>query len=256
MLFASVGIALSEAEKAERSASAGVAVRRRAASDAGPTLVATREWTEAERLAHEKAALGFYLSGHPYAAYAPELAPLIRLPLRDLQPRKEPVLIAGIVTAVRVQSSRRGKMAFVTLDDGGAAGRDRRLQRDLRSARSALREDQLVIVEVKVMQRTGDDGEAQGLRIIADAVHDLPAVRKRYAKGLRLACNGGADAGRLAEMLTPVPQRKLSDRRRVPRTAASAASSSCPTRGASTSTIRCSRACKDWLAPENVKVIY
>ena len=46
--------------------------------------------------------------------------------------------------------------------------------------------------------------ESSGLsRIVADAVHDLAAVRKRYAKGLRLACNGGADAARLAEMLTP-----------------------------------------------------
>ena len=37
-------------------------------------IVATRDWTDAERLAHEKAALGFYLSGHPYNAYAAELA--------------------------------------------------------------------------------------------------------------------------------------------------------------------------------------
>ena len=30
-------------------------------------------------------------------------------------------MIAGIVTALRVQASRRGKMAFVTLDDGGGS---------------------------------------------------------------------------------------------------------------------------------------
>src|SRR4029453_6924331 len=76
------------------------------------------EWSEAERLQHEKAALGFYLSGHPYAAYASELAPLVRTSLADIQPRAERFLIAGIVTAQRVQSGRRGKVAFVTLDDG------------------------------------------------------------------------------------------------------------------------------------------
>ena len=42
--------------------------------------------------------------------------------LANLQPRKEAVLIAGIVTALRIQSSKRGKMAFVTLDDGQVDG--------------------------------------------------------------------------------------------------------------------------------------
>ena len=66
-LFASVGIALGEAERAEASA-AQVSLFGDAVQDAGLALVATREWTEAERLQHEKAALGFYLSGHPYAS--------------------------------------------------------------------------------------------------------------------------------------------------------------------------------------------
>ena len=112
-------------------------------------------------------------------------------------------MIAGIVTSVRVQSSRRGKMAIVTLDDGGASVEVVVYNEVYDAARTALREDQLVVFEAKIMQRSGDDGQAQGLRIVADAVHDLAAVRKRYAKGLRLACNGGADAARLAEMLTP-----------------------------------------------------
>jgi DNA polymerase-3 subunit alpha len=60
-----------------------------------------------------------------------------------------------------------------------------------------------VIVEAKVQQRVSDDGQPQGLRVVVDAVHDLAAVRKRFAKGLRLACNGGADAGRLAELIAP-----------------------------------------------------
>ncbi len=202
MLFASVGIALSEAEKAERSA-AQVSLFGDRGEEAGHALVVTREWTEAERLAHEKAALGFYLSGHPYAAFAQELAPLIRHRLADLQTGKEPVLIAGIVIAVRAQAARRGKMAVVTLDDGSASVELLVYSELFDVVRNLLRDDQLLVVEAKIMQRIGDDGQAQGLRIVADAVHDLPAVRKRYAKGLRLACNGGADATRLAEMLAP-----------------------------------------------------
>ncbi len=173
------------------------------AEHTGLSLVAAREWTEAERLTHEKAALGFYLSGHPYAAFADELAPLIRQPLSGLQPKREPVLVAGIVTAIRMQNSRRGKIAVVTLDDGGGSVEVIVYNETFDGARSLLREDQLVIVDAKVMQRNGEDGQTQGLRIVAEGVYDLGAIRKRHAKALRLACNGGADAARLADLLEP-----------------------------------------------------
>ena len=201
-LFTSVGIALAEAEKAE-AAAAQVSLFGESREARGLALVTTREWTEAERLTHEKAALGFYLSGHPYAAFADELAPLIRQSLSTLQPKRETVLIAGIVTAIRTQASRRGKMAFVTLDDGGGSAEIVVFNETFDAARALLREDQLVIIEAKIMQRAGDDGQAQGLRVNAEAVYDLAAIRKRYARGLRLACNGGADASRLADVLAP-----------------------------------------------------
>jgi DNA polymerase-3 subunit alpha len=254
MLFASVGIALSEAEKAERSA-AQVSLFGDRGEEAGHALVAAREWTETERLAHEKAALGFYLSGHLYTAFAEELSSLIRQPLADLQPKREPVLVAGIVLAMRLQNSRRGKMAIVTLDDGAGSAEVVVYSEVFDPARHLLREDQLVVLEVKVMPRNGDDGQAQGLRIVAEAVHDIAAIRKRYAKGLRLACNGGADAGRLAEMLTPFRN------------------GTCPIvveyrNGRFGGEIELPDAwridlqepllarLKDWLAPENVRVVY
>jgi DNA polymerase-3 subunit alpha len=166
-------------------------------------LIVTREWTKSERLVNEKAALGYYLSGHPFEGFAAELAPLVRLSLASLSPRRETVMIAGIVTALRVQSSRRGKMAFVTLDDGHGTAEIVVFNETFDAARHLLRDDQLVIVDAKIQQRVSDDGQMQGLRVIAEAVYDLPAIRKRYAKALRLACNGGADAERLAALLSP-----------------------------------------------------
>jgi len=201
MLYASVGAALGEAERREATA-AQVSLFGEEPATALP-LAAVRDWTDAERLVHEKGALGYYLSGHPYHGYAVELAPLVRTSLAALQPRRESVLVAGIVTALRVQTSRRGKMAFVTLDDGGGSAEVVVFNETFDAARSLLREDQLVVVEAKIQQRIADDGQMQGLRIIAEAVYDLATVRKRYAKSLRIACNGGADAQRLAELISP-----------------------------------------------------
>ncbi len=201
-LFASVGIALAEAERAE-AAAAQVSLFGEEQQAAGLALVAAREWTDAERLAHEKTALGFYLSGHPYASYAAELSQIVRQSLASLQPRRESALIAGIVTAQRTQTGRRGKMAFVTLDDGAGSVEILVYNEAYDAARALLREDRLVIAEVKVQPRTTDDGQVQGLRVIAESIHDLASIRKRRAKGLRLACNGNAAADRLYELLAP-----------------------------------------------------
>ncbi len=253
-LFASVAVALGEAERVEASA-AQVSLFGEEQHATTLTLNTTREWSEGERLVHEKAALGFYLSGHPFASFATELAPLVRQPLANLQPKKEPVLLAGIVTALRIQTSRRGKMAFVTLDDGQGTAEIVVFNEIFDAARTLLREDELVVIEAKIMQRTGEDGQVQGLRVVAERVHDLAAVRKRFAKGLRLAFNGGADAGRLYELLAPFRP------------------GSCPvvveycTRGIAgeiefpdawqvTPDNALIAQLKDWLAPENVRVMY
>jgi DNA polymerase-3 subunit alpha len=201
-VLASVGIALDMAERQDATR-AQVSLFGEEMAPPAASLVATREWTDAERLTHEKAVLGFYLSGHPFAGYAAELAPIVRTPLANLQPRTDRVLVAGIVTHLRVQTGRRGKMAFVTLDDGKGHAEIMVYNETFDGARNLLREDQLVAAEVRVMQRVGDDGEFQGTRIVAETVYDLAAVRKRFAKGLRLACNGNASANRLAEILGP-----------------------------------------------------
>jgi DNA polymerase-3 subunit alpha len=166
-------------------------------------LIETRDWSDAERLQNEKSALGFYLSGHPYAAYAAELAPLVRVSLADIQPRPERYLIAGVVTAQRVQAGRKGKIAFVTLDDGKGSAEIVVFNEVFDASRAMLREDALVVVEVKVTQRMSDDGEVQGLRILAEQVHDLAAARKRWGKRLKVSCNGNASAERLADILAP-----------------------------------------------------
>jgi DNA polymerase-3 subunit alpha len=201
-LLASVGVALDAAERAEASAGQ-VSLFGEETSGPAVSLVATRDWTEAERLQHEKAAVGYYLSGHPFKAFAAELALVTRTTLATLAPRAERVLVAGIVTQMRVQASRRGKMAFVTLDDGHASAEIMVYNETFDAVRPLLREDQLVIADVKVTQRMTEDGESQGLRIIAENVYDLATLRKTRAKRLKIACNGNASADALMQILAP-----------------------------------------------------
>jgi DNA polymerase-3 subunit alpha len=253
-LFASVGIALEAGERAAATASQ-VSLFGDEPAPSMPAATMTRDWTEAERLVHEKSSLGFYLSGHPFTAYATELAPIVRTSLANLQPKNDRVLVAGIVTALRIQASRRGKMAFVTLDDGKGRAEVMVYNETFDAVRTLLREDQVVIMEIRVAQRMGDDGEAQGLRVIAENVYDLAAVRKRWAKGIRLACNGNASADRLAEILTPfrpgtlpVSVRYVNDR--------VGGDVDLPDAWRVNPDDALIERLREWLAPENVQVLY
>jgi len=202
-LLATVGMALDAAQRAQASAAQVSLFGEDEPASRGHALAAVREWTEAERLTQEKTAIGYYLSGHPFRADAGEIADITRTTLASLAARPDKVLVAGIVTQVRVQSGRRGKMAFVTLDDGHASQEVMVYNEAYDAVRSLLREDQLVIAEVKVSQRMNEDGEAQGLRIIVEALHDLAAMRRQRAKRLRIAVNGNAAAAELEAMLAP-----------------------------------------------------
>jgi DNA polymerase-3 subunit alpha len=253
-LFASVGPALDAGERAAATA-AQVSLFGDESAAPVPAPIAAREWSEAERLLHEKAALGFYLSGHPFAAYASELGAVVRTSLANLAPKNERVLVAGIVTALRIQASRRGKMAFVTLDDGKGRAEVLVYNETFDAVRTLLREDQLVIMEIRVTQRVSDDGEAQGLRIVAENVYDLAGVRRRWAKGIRLACNGNASADRLAEILAPfrpgalpITVRYVNDR--------VGGDLELPQSWRVNPDDALIERLRDWLAPENVQVVY
>ncbi|MBL8492249.1 MAG: DNA polymerase III subunit alpha, partial [Rhodocyclaceae bacterium] len=105
-LFASVGVALEAAEQAERNQLQGglFDLGNGAGGDgmeAEAHYVRVPPWGERERLQNEKQALGFFFSGHPYTAFGREVASFVRRRLSQLEPQKEPVLMAGVVVSTR-----------------------------------------------------------------------------------------------------------------------------------------------------------
>ena len=123
-LFASVGIAMAAAEQADKDASQN---KLFGGSDEAaarePELLRTLKWNERERLMNEKLALGYYLSGHLFDAYAPEVRQLVKTPLSDVLPRDDAQLLAGVVAQLRTAITRRGKM--ITREGGVAIPRQR-----------------------------------------------------------------------------------------------------------------------------------
>ena len=202
-LLASAGIAIEGAEQASRSASqTSLFGADFGLPEARLELVDRPLWSESQRLLEEKQALGFYLSGHPFSGYAREVAPLVRTSLAGLTPQNQNVTVAGVVNALRMQQSRRGRMAIVQLDDGTARVEVTVYNELFEASRNLLKEDQLLVVE----GRPQSDEFTGGIRIAADKVYDLPAARGRFARCMRLVCNGQSGGARLRELLSPYKQ--------------------------------------------------
>jgi DNA polymerase III subunit alpha len=198
-LLASVGIALESAEQANRAAhqvslfGEGDGVTHKVA------LADVPRWADRERLQNEKQALGFYLSGHPFRSYEGELRGFISTRLDQLAPQPHPVLLTGIIHSQRIQMTRRGRMAVILLDDGNARVEVTVFNELFEQHRHWLKDDQLLIVEGKVAH----DDFSGGLRISAEKLFDLQAARSRYARAVRLICNGASSGGKLRELLAP-----------------------------------------------------
>ena len=197
-LLAGVGMAIEAAEQ-----SGAAAGQNSLFGDVGDSaqhsLPKVAAWSEQEKLQEEKAALGFYFSGHPYLAYRAELAAFVRGRLAGLKPQDQPQLLAGVVVGIRTRMTGRGRMAFVTIDDASAQIEVAVGNELFMASTALLKEDQLLFVEGKV----SNDDFTGGLRVSARRLFDITAARSAYASLLRLSCNGQADALKLRELLAP-----------------------------------------------------
>ncbi|GGP24214.1 DNA polymerase III subunit alpha [Silvimonas amylolytica] len=166
---------------------------------AAPTVerIIVPAWDDKTRLAEEKPAIGFYLSGHPFDAHAKDVKAFIKTRLDRLQPRKDIQYVAGIVIGVRVKNGERGRMAFVTLDDGWAKQDITVYSEVFEANRTKLTEDALLVIPGKI----SEDRFSGGLRVIADGVMDIAEARSQFAQALTLKFNGNADAARLKQTL-------------------------------------------------------
>ncbi len=203
VLLATVNLALEGAEQAEAAANQ-VSLFGGADSDleTPPEYVKVAPWGDKQRLTEEKAALGFYLSGHLFHAYAPEARKFARTKLADLSPSRDQRIMAGVIVSVRTQMTQRGKMVIVTLDDASATV-DVTVYNELYDPNKRLfKEDEFLAVLGKV----SEDRFSGGLRITAEKVMDIAAARATYVKALRLSMNGQADAKKLREMIAPFQQ--------------------------------------------------
>ena len=171
-----------------------------------PELVDVLPWGVKEQLTNEKTALGFYLSGHLFDAVEREVRLFAKRKIDDLIDSREPQLLAGIVSDLRIINGQRGKLAIFKLDDKSAVMEATADEAMINANRHLLKDDELVIVMAKMQA----DRFSGGYRLSIQQVWDLPSARCRFGKFLRVAVNGRApEVAKLVKAFPP--QREITE---------------------------------------------
>ena len=166
-----------------------------------PELEDVLPWGIKERLTFEKTAVGFYLSGHLFDAVEREVRQYVRRKIDDLIDSREPQLIAGIVSDLRIINGQRGKVAIFKLDDKSAVLEATADEGLINSAKGALKDDELIVVMAKMQM----DRFTGGFRLKIEQIWDLGAARCRFGKYLRVKVNARSpDIERLTREFPPL----------------------------------------------------
>jgi len=199
VLLATVSLAIEAAEQADKAANQVSLFGDDDDLIPPPQYIEVPFWTDKKRLTEEKLALGFYLSGHLFDSYAPEVRQFIKTTLAKVEPSRDLRLICGIITGVRTQMTQRGKLMVVTLDDSTAVVEVTVYSELMEEFKSLLKEDEFLAVLGKV----SEDRFSGGLRISAEKVMDIGRARVQFSQGLRLTLDNKTDTKKLQEILKP-----------------------------------------------------
>ena len=272
-LLASVGSALEGAEQASRAAHQVSLFGDLSEAGQRPGLADVPRWGVKEQLQNEKLALGFYFSGNPFNIYREEVRRFATLRISEVAamspgnfsagggPKHR---IAGIVTSVRVTNTANGRMGIVTLADDSEPNEIVFFGDVFDKFRHKIKEDELLVMDVQLRARGGgarmvngefESGGEGRASIRAVDVLDFAEARNRFARGMRIICNGGSSGSKLKDLLSPY---------RSGRCPVSVVYSN---RGATCEidlgdAWRVSlnedliRSLSDWLSPENVRIVY
>ena len=196
---------------------------------ARPRLPKREPWSENEQLDEERAAVGFYLSGHPLESLLEVLrrkrVSLLTDVMAGVEQGMEAFRMAGVVRRRQERSSARSgdRFAFVTLSDPTGEFEVLFPPEQLRRCREALEPGSSVVVKVRAKAADGDvrffgdeaepleravAGATAGLRVhVSPGLADMEALKKRLRpaerEGGEVILVAGAGDGREIEVRLP-----------------------------------------------------
>ena len=169
-----------------------------------PPLPEVTPWTEAERLAREQAAIGFYLSAHPLDAYDRLLTRLRVKPAAAVLATGEngqTVRLAGVIDSFSERKARRSGKRFgvFQLSDPSGGFEVMVFSEGLAEARVLAEAGDPILAEVDVRATA----EGDGVRLLARSLQSLERAAAQSDTGLEIELADGKALEVLHELLAP-----------------------------------------------------
>lgn len=142
------------------------------------------EWPQEQLLAFEKALLGFYLTGHPLAAYERQIRLFTRVTTANLSEQRDgaEVTLGGVIAKLKVTTTKKGneRMAIVTFEDFFGSVEVLIFPKVFPLVEIQLKPDAVVLVRGKISLREDRP------RLMADEVIPLEDALKVRVHGIRI----------------------------------------------------------------------
>jgi DNA polymerase-3 subunit alpha len=159
------------------------------------SLPDSEEWKERQKLAFEKEALGFYISGHPLDRHAQDLAFLATTDIPGLASMVDGQLVrvGGVSSEVKPYTTKKGdRMGFFLLEDMESSVEVVVFSDLFKTCVELLEADEPLLVSGRVSTNE------KGLKLVAQAIVPLKSAREKLTVGLDIRLKGGElDANRL-----------------------------------------------------------
>jgi len=172
------------------------------------------EWGHEQKMAFEKEALGFYLTGHPLLAYIRDIRAM-RLPslvqCADLSPGTEVKVAAMVVSLKEIVTKKGGKMAFGLVKDLTGEAEVTFFPEVFEKSRELLSVDAPLCIAGKISTYEGGGGGEEGKKLVkieAAAVEHLSKTANDSADPVHVrldACGGELPLDGLAPILARYP---------------------------------------------------
>jgi DNA polymerase-3 subunit alpha len=211
-LFAAVDKCIEHGGRHQRDRDKGQTQLFGATSEDGPVLpVALSDapaWTEAQQLAYEKEALGFYMSGHPLERHAEELKLFGARRLAELTSSEADIWVGGIVGGLRPLKTKKGdRMAVFMLEDIAGSLEVVVFPETFARHASMIEADAMLLVRGKFEK---DDESA---RMVATELLPISALRERTTREVIIHLHNGQQGRTTFEQLAELLARHRGDRR-------------------------------------------
>ena len=182
-----------------------------AIDDEGPAAVALPEaaaWTEAQQLAFEKEALGFYMSGHPLERFSEELRTFGARRLAELANSEADIWVGGILAGLRSLKTKKGdRMAVFMLED--IAGSLEVVVFPEAFARHAA----LIETDAMLLVRGKFERDDESARLVASELLTIAALKERTTREVAIHLSVPPHGRPTFEALAELLSRHRGDRR-------------------------------------------